>query len=159
MRGAACPYGAGTFTTTTGAIAIPPAGTAVYENNVTCEYLITTGAPIYLRFDSFATEAGVDIVRVYDGPSPATGRLLGSFSGTAIPPVQASTYGSMFIRFTSDRSSSLAGVSMKWSANMATLVPTMSAITPAPTTGACPADAFALRVYCRLRLYAGSGGR
>ncbi len=63
------------------------------------EYRITTGAPIYLRFYSFATESGYDTVEVYDGTS-SSGTLKGSFSGTAIPPVQSATSGSMFIRFT-----------------------------------------------------------
>jgi hypothetical protein len=168
MRGAACPYGAGVLTTTTGAIAIPPTGTAAYANNVVCEYRITTGAPIYLRFDSFATEADFDFVKVYDGTS-GTGTLKGAFSGAAIPPIQVAASGSMFIRFMSDRSSALAGVSMTWSADMATLAPTMSAITRAPTARpsilptilSVDAASACHRTHCttdyRLLVFAGSG--
>jgi hypothetical protein len=108
---AACPYGAGTFTTQTGTITIP----ADYAASITCEYVITTGAPIYLRFDSFATEAGSDKVEVYDGTS-AKGTLKGSFSGADMPAIQAATSGSMYVRFTSDSTTgwAAAGVSMSW---------------------------------------------
>ena len=128
-----CPYGAGTFTTPTGTIAIPPAGTAAYANNVLCDYLITTGAPIYLRFDSFATEANYDYVEVFDGTS-SSGTLKGKFSGTATPAIQTATSGSMCIRFTSDSVYvAAAGVSMTWLNTMPkTASPTRSP-TPSPT--------------------------
>jgi hypothetical protein len=129
-----CPYGAGVFSAPNGTIAIPPAGTASYANSVTCEYLITTGAPIYLRFDTFATEANYDYVYVYDGTS-AVGTLLGKFSGTAIPVIQTATSGSMFIRFTSDVVVVAAGVSMTWLDIMpATLSPTTRSPTFSPTS-------------------------
>ncbi len=140
MRGAACPYGAGTFTTTMGAIAIPPAGTAVYAGNVVCQYLITTGAPIYLRFDSFATEATYDVVMVYDGTS-ATSALTGSFSGTAIPPIQVATSGSMFISFTSDSTDAARGVSMTWSDTIPAGMTLAPAASPTNAARADPAGA------------------
>ena len=127
---AACTYGAGAFTAPTGAIAIPIGGTAVYANNVVCEYRIATGAPIYLRFYSFATESGYDTVEVYDGTSD-TGALKGSFSGTAIPPVQSATSGSMFIRFTSGSTNVAAGVAMAW---LDTMPVTLAPTTASPTT-------------------------
>jgi hypothetical protein len=106
---AACPYGAGTFTTQTGTIIIP----ADYAGRITCEYVIKTGAPIYLRFDSFATAAPYDKVEVYDGTS-AKGTLKGSFSGTTVPAIQAATSGSMYVRFTSGFAIAATGVSMTW---------------------------------------------
>jgi CUB/sushi domain-containing protein len=122
---AACPYGAGTFTAQTGTITIPSAG-GNYAISVTCEYRITTGAPIYLRFDSFATELYYDFVEVYDGRS-SSGTFKGKFSGTVIPAIQTATSGSMFIRFTSDSGNVAAGVSMTWlDAMPATLSPTSS---------------------------------
>ena len=48
-----CPYGAGTFRTPTGTFSIP----SNYANNVVCNFVITTGKTIYLRFDSFSTES------------------------------------------------------------------------------------------------------
>ncbi len=127
---APCPYGAGTFPDPNGTITIP----AEYADDVTCEYLITTGAPIFLRFDSFATEAGYDFVYVYDGIS-ATGTLLGAFSGPAVPPIQLATSGSMFIRFTSDSGTAKAGASMSWSDTMPGTLAPAAAPTSAPTTG------------------------
>ncbi len=106
---AACPYGAGTFTTQTGTITIP----ADYAGRITCEYVITTGAPIYLRFDSFATEAEYAKVEVYDGTS-AKGTLKGSFSGATVPAIQVATSGSMYVRFMSDSGIAAAGLSMTW---------------------------------------------
>ncbi len=120
-----CPYGAGTFSSQNGTITIPN-----YAGSVVCEYFITTGAPIYLRFDSFATEATYDYVYVYDGTS-ATATLLGKFSGAAIPAIQTATSGSMLIRFTSDGNTAAAGVSMTWlDAMPATLSPTRSPTAP-----------------------------
>ncbi len=125
MFRAVCPYGAGTFTAQTGTITIPSAG-GNYANSITCEYVITTGAPIYLRFDSFATEFYYDFVEVYDGTS-SSGSLKGRFSGTATPAIQTATSGSMFIRFTSGSFNVAAGVSMTWLDTMpATVSPTRS---------------------------------
>ena len=123
MFRAVCPYGAGTFTAQTGTITIPSAG-GNYANSVTCEYVITTGAPIYLRFNSFATELYYDYVEVYDGTS-SSGSLKGKFSGMTTPAIQTATSGSMFIRFTSDSVTEAAGVSMTWLDTMpATVSPT-----------------------------------
>ncbi len=52
-------------------------------------------------------------MEVYDGAS-ATGRLKGKFSGSATPPMQIATSGSMLIRFTSDGSAAQGGFSMTW---------------------------------------------
>ena len=129
LHAATCPYGAGTFTAPTGTITIP----ADYAASVTCNYRITTGAPIFLRFDSFATEADYDYVYVYDGAS-ASGTLVGSFSGSDRPDILAATSGSMFVRFTSDRGTAKGPVVMMWSDSMPTPAPTTTPTTPTPTT-------------------------
>jgi CUB/sushi domain-containing protein len=122
------------FSAQNGTIAIPPAGTASYANSVTCEYRITSGAPIYLRFDKFKTVTGVDYVYVYEGAS-ATGTLLGKFSGATIPTIQTATSGSMFIRFTSGYLAAAAGISMTWHNTMpATQSPTTGSPTFSPTS-------------------------
>jgi hypothetical protein len=123
-----CPYGGGNFTALTGSITIP----ANYASNVQCEYMITTGKPIYLSFDSFSTEGCCDYVEVYDGTSEK-GRRLAKFGGTTAPSVLIAKSGSVFVRFTSDESGSAAGVRMKWSdIAAATIVPTTS---PTITSG------------------------
>jgi hypothetical protein len=80
---------------------------------MTCEKLIqpSGGGTITLTFTSFATEANYDFVSVYAG-STTSATLLGTFSGTSLPPVLTSTTGSMLIRFTTDRGVVAAG----WSA-------------------------------------------
>ncbi len=121
------------MTTPNGTITIP----TYYASSVTCEYTITTGAPIYLRFDSFETEGCCDFVEVYDGTS-ANSTLKGTFSGLCIPAVQAATSGSMFIRFSSDSIGEAAGVSMTWLDAM----PNTLAPTSAPTLDGVPPQNF-----------------
>ncbi len=115
-----CPYGEGTFTTPTGSISIP----SKYASSVTCNFVIKTGATIYVRFDSLSTESGYDYLEIYDG-SGDDGNKLGKFSGNDItlPEVQTATSGSMFIRFSSDSSKSGNGVSMTWSDAVLTSAP------------------------------------
>jgi CUB/sushi domain-containing protein len=125
------------FSAQNGTIAIPPAGTASYANSVTCEYRITSGAPIYLRFDKFKTVTGVDYVYVYEGAS-ATGTLLGKFSGATIPTIQTATSGSMFIRFNSDSSTSGNGVSLTWSDAVLTSAPSKRCILTKEMVGSYP---------------------
>ena len=80
-----CPYGGGVFKTPTGRVAIPTETSAdAYANNVRCDFVITTGKTIYLRFDSFRTEFQFDFVEVYDGNSDS-GTLLGVFCGFGAP--------------------------------------------------------------------------
>lgn len=78
-------------------------GSSDYQNNMLCSKLIqpVSTEPIILTFTSFETEKGYDFVKVYDGPTTSS-RLLGSFSGTSIPPVLKSSGGNMLITFTTD---------------------------------------------------------
>ncbi|HIA07157.1 MAG TPA: T9SS type A sorting domain-containing protein, partial [Flavobacteriales bacterium] len=89
-------------------------GTSDYGDNSDCKWLIQpSGATsITLDFTAFATESGADMVNVYDG-SATTDSLLGSFSGTAMPPNITSTGGAMLVHFTSNASSTDLG----WDAN------------------------------------------
>ncbi|PLW94166.1 MAG: hypothetical protein C0592_03755 [Marinilabiliales bacterium] len=73
-----------------------------YWNNTDCSWLIQpSNGPVVLTFTSFNTEAGKDIVRVYEG-TDETGQLLGEYSGTSMPPVLEATSGSIFITFITD---------------------------------------------------------
>ncbi len=74
-----------------------------YANNKNCTWLIApTGASsVTLTFTLFNTEADWDFVDVYNG-SNASAPLLGSYSGTSLPPTLTATSGQMFVRFTSD---------------------------------------------------------
>ncbi|MBN2273765.1 MAG: Ig-like domain-containing protein [Bacteroidales bacterium] len=101
-----------TFITSTG-IVTDNSGSSDYGNNMTCAKLIqpSGGGPIVLQFTEFTTESGYDYVRVYDGATTSAA-LLGSFSGSSLPPVLTSGGGSMLITFTTDNNITAAG----WSA-------------------------------------------
>ena len=93
---------------------------ASYQNNVDCRWLIspTNGeTSIHLTFSSIDNLAG-DSVIVYNGPN-ASSPVLGSYSGTTIPPTINSTGGQMYVRFISDGSGSSKG----WSATYTSTSP------------------------------------
>ena len=81
-----------------------------YVENSNCQWLIQpTGATsVDLQFNYFATEANWDFVNVYQGIN-SNGVLLGSFSGSTIPPTVTSTTGSMFVEFTTDNNTNTTG--------------------------------------------------
>ncbi len=73
-----------------------------YRNLSNCKWLITpdNAQTVTLSFDSFNTEANNDKVIVYDYVS---GDILGTFSGTTIPPSVTANSGQMYIMFMSDK--------------------------------------------------------
>lgn len=93
-------------------------GNSDYTNRANCRWLIQPpGATfIQLTFSSFNTESNYDFVRVYDGPTTSS-PLLGSYSGTSIPPTLTSTGGSMLVVFTSDSSITRAGWEASYTSN------------------------------------------
>ncbi|SFA91372.1 CUB domain-containing protein [Flavobacterium swingsii] len=86
-----------------------------YRNNENYTFTIApTGASsVKLTFESFNTELNYDFLRIYDGPTTAS-TLLGTYSGTTIPPVINSSGGSLTLRFTSDNSTTKAGWVASW---------------------------------------------
>ncbi|HLO60515.1 MAG TPA: CUB domain-containing protein [Bacteroidales bacterium] len=90
-----------------------------YYTNMACQKLIKVqeASGIELKFGSFATESGYDIVRVYDGETISS-PLLGEFSGTSIPPDVTSSGNSMLITFTTDGGVELAGWSATYTAKL-----------------------------------------
>lgn len=96
-----------------------------YADNSSCSWLIEPNDPnmdsvssIILRFDKFDTEQSNDVVNIYDGPS-ASSPLLGSFSGTNLPPSVSSTSDKMLITFNTNGSASGNG----WFATYEALAP------------------------------------
>jgi CUB domain/Divergent InlB B-repeat domain/Secretion system C-terminal sorting domain len=97
-------------------------GALNYEHGLLCTWLIRPTTPpsaLVLNFTAFATEAGYDFVKVYDGTS-ASGALLGSFSGLSIPPRVVASSGAMFIEFSSDADLADAGWSATYSCSSGT---------------------------------------
>jgi hypothetical protein len=85
-----------------------------YQNDLNCSWLIqsSTGNPITLNFTSFTTESNYDFVRIYDGFNNSS-PLLGSYSGSIMPPSFISSGSSLFLEFTTNGSITYSG----WSAN------------------------------------------
>jgi N-acetyl-anhydromuramyl-L-alanine amidase AmpD len=73
----------------------------------------TGASTVTISFTNFATELGYDRVFIYNGDD-ITDPLLGSFTGTTIPPSFTSTGGSLLVEFRSDCATNLAG----WGANI-----------------------------------------
>lgn len=75
-----------------------------YQNNIDCRWHLnplTNAASITLTFDRFDTEDINDVVYIYDGNN-INAPLLGSFSGSSIPPAVTSTGREMLVRFTTN---------------------------------------------------------
>eukprot|EP00698_Gefionella_okellyi_P003646 TRINITY_DN13415_c0_g1_i1.p1 TRINITY_DN13415_c0_g1~~TRINITY_DN13415_c0_g1_i1.p1 ORF type:complete len:379 (-),score=72.47 TRINITY_DN13415_c0_g1_i1:26-1162(-) len=87
-----------------------------YTNNLNCGWIISVpgSSSITLTFTRFATEAGYDIVRVYQGTS-SSGVLQNSYSGSSIPSTLTVWSGSVFVQFTTDSSITNTG----WAASYA----------------------------------------
>ena len=91
-------------------------GVANYGNNLNCSWLINpaSSSVVVLTFDEFNTESSHDVVKVYDGTS-ASGTLLGTYSGSNLPPLLIANSGSMYITFTTNGSVTKPGWKAHWS--------------------------------------------
>lgn len=73
----------------------------LYENNMDCQWNITSNAWVELTFDRFDTELYDDYVTVYDGTSLSS-PVIGRFSGSSRPLPLISSGKNLFVRFTTD---------------------------------------------------------
>lgn len=94
-----------------------------YANNVSSTVTICPSSPgdmVVLNFTSFATENFIDELMIHDGPNTSA-PLLGSYSGTALPPVivASNAGGCLTADFDSDGSVTYAG----WAANVSCMTP------------------------------------
>lgn len=81
-----------------------------YSDNSNCSWLIepTNATTITVSFSSFATEAGMDFVKIYDNAiSPPS--QIASFSGSSLPTATTVNSGSVLVEFTSNGNSTAAG--------------------------------------------------
>jgi PKD repeat protein len=84
-----------------------------YEN---CAFLISNNAcpgNITLSFSYFSTESYYDVLTVYNG-STTSAPILGSYSGTGLPPNMVATSGHMLITWYSDGSANYNGFTANW---------------------------------------------
>lgn len=116
--------GQSTLTASSGTISDGSGNSSDYGNNANCSWVITptvVASSITLTFNSFATEAGMDFVKVYDNStSPAT--LMNSFSGTALPSAVTVNSSSMLVEFTSNNTTTAAGWDASYSSSQAAQV-------------------------------------
>ena len=95
-----CPNKTVELTTIDGVIHSNPLGEA-YDNNMDCQWNITSNAWVELTFDRFDTEKYDDYVTVYDGASLSS-PVIGQYSGDSRPfPIKSSS-NNLYVRFTSD---------------------------------------------------------
>lgn len=91
---------------------------ADYQNTANCSWLIAPDdsiSTITLNFERFNLAAG-DELKVYNGPS-ASSPLLGTYTGTSLPPSVSSTGAQMFITFTTNGSGTAPGWLFNYNAN------------------------------------------
>ena len=106
----------GTLVPFTGTATVTSCSTTIYDNGGYSDYANnsngsltilpgTAGSMVRLLFNSFSTESGYDYVRIYNGLT-TNAPLLGSYTGTAIPPVTTATNvdGALTVDFYSDGS-------------------------------------------------------
>jgi hypothetical protein len=131
-------YCAGLVKTTVpfGRIASSGNTSSSYLNNSAFSWLIAASSPITLTFESFALESGYDFATVYDG-SDRTGRLLARLTGVLLPRPLRSTGRFLFLEFTSDSSTQLAGFVAYYSAGGPGILPP-DVITKVPVATAAP---------------------
>ena len=94
-------------------------GTSNYPNNANCEWVIAaTYNLVTLRFTQLSTQAGVDIIRVFQCTDIACSQQqqLAELSGLySTPQAVTSTTGYVKVTFTSDGRISYDGLSASWS--------------------------------------------
>lgn len=81
-----------------------------YPSSKKCTWKIKSNTRIGLYFKTFQTESGYDFVKVYDGESESS-TLIGSYSGSTIPPYITSSSKQLYIVFTTDGSNQKKGFS------------------------------------------------
>ncbi len=81
-----------------------------YNNNADCMFLIqpANATSVTLEFLTFDTETDFDFVKIYDGTTTGA-PLLGTFTGTGLPPVITSSGGAILLHFTSDNITTASG--------------------------------------------------
>ena len=92
-------------------------GPSNYVGHMDCDWNITVpgSTAILLDFTELDTEANYDFVKIYEG-TDATGKLLGSYSGSNLPPRLVAMGESMFVAWASDALTNGQGFSADFAA-------------------------------------------
>ena len=104
----------GTINTCSGTF-YDPGGGANYGNNlnITETFCSNSSNCLQVTFSSFNTQAGNDVLTIYDGPNTSS-PVIGSFSGNTSPGTITSTSGCLTFQFRTNGSTQRAG----WIANI-----------------------------------------
>jgi len=106
------------YTAASGTLHDPGGSASAYADDQRVLYRIDppgTGA-VTLTFSAFDLEANWDYLYVHDGPS-VFDPLLGSYTGTALPPSLTASSGVMTLDFRSDCSTTAAGFTASWTSS------------------------------------------
>jgi len=155
-------YCSGTTTLTDSAGSLDDgSGAKRYSNNSICKWKIMPDNPVPLRlsFSSFNTEAGKDILRIYD---LGTQQLLATLSGDSLPVPVVVPGGKAYLVFMTDGRNNGQGFSLDWAPDASTGVTdaTFNTITLWPNPAGGTLTIAAAQPYftdCQLQLYASSG--
>ncbi|MFN0032650.1 MAG: gliding motility-associated C-terminal domain-containing protein [Flavobacteriales bacterium] len=90
--------------------------TGIYTNNENLTFVINPGQGIItITFQSqFCLENNLDFLSIYNGPTSAS-PLLGTYTGTSLPPSFNSTGGAITLVMTSDNNVAYCGFQLEWS--------------------------------------------
>jgi gliding motility-associated-like protein len=106
----------------------------LYGNNENITTVIDPGGIITLTFQGiFNVENNLDFLTIYDGPNTAS-PLLGTFTGTTLPPTLTANSGAVTLVFTSDNSAIYAGFAIYWESDNPPPVPPALSV---PNSPAC----------------------
>jgi len=87
-----------------------------------------------LFFDAFCLENNFDFLNIFDGPNIAS-PLLGSYTGTNLPPPLIAASGSITFQLISDQSASYCGFSVEWNSTVPPPIPPTIGTDPLPICG------------------------
>ncbi|MEY3397715.1 MAG: hypothetical protein RL220_309 [Bacteroidota bacterium] len=106
-----------------------------YSGNENITFTIESPGIIDISFfGEFCLESGFDYITIYDGPDTSS-PVLGSFTGTSLPPSLSSTGNYLTFQMTTDPSASYCGFALIWNSTVPPPVPPALSSTPLPLCG------------------------
>lgn len=121
----------------------------IYPINENVTTVIETGGTITLSFfNEFCFETGLDFLTIHDGNSAAA-PIIGTFSGTNLPPILTASSGAVTLVLTSDINVSYCGFSLEWETEVPPPVPPEIEVNPLPICNSNNVDVvFSYPVQC-----------
>jgi gliding motility-associated-like protein len=95
-----------------------PGGDYGHNENFVFTICVPQASSINLNWNSFCTEAVLDYIMIYDGPTTGSPLLGGPYSGATAPPSLTATSGCLTISFVSDANVACWGWEAEWHATV-----------------------------------------